>query len=67
MAMVFRGYALWPHMTVFDNVAYGLRLQRVPREEIRTRVRAALAPVEIGEVDEVARRKPGALSGGQLR
>jgi ABC-type Fe3+/spermidine/putrescine transport system ATPase subunit len=64
-AMVFQSYALWPHMTVFDNVAYGLRLQRVPREQIRTRVRAALALVEIGDVDEVARRKPGALSGGQ--
>ena len=64
-AMVFQSYALWPHMTVFDNVAYGLRLQRVPREDIRTRVRGALALVEIGDVDEVARRKPGALSGGQ--
>jgi ABC-type Fe3+/spermidine/putrescine transport system ATPase subunit len=64
-AMVFQSYALWPHMTVFDNVAYGLRLRRVPREQIRERVRAALTLVEIGDVDAVAARKPAALSGGQ--
>jgi putative spermidine/putrescine transport system ATP-binding protein len=64
-AMVFQSYALWPHMTVFDNVAYGLRLRRVPRAEIETRVHAALALVEIGDVTTIARRKPGALSGGQ--
>jgi ABC-type Fe3+/spermidine/putrescine transport system ATPase subunit len=64
-AMVFQSYALWPHMTVFDNVAYGLRLRRLPREEIRERVLAALALVEIGDVETVAARKPGALSGGQ--
>jgi len=64
-AMVFQSYALWPHMTVFDNVAYGLRLQRVPKDEIRARVLQALALVEIGDVQAVARRKPAALSGGQ--
>jgi ABC-type Fe3+/spermidine/putrescine transport system ATPase subunit len=64
-AMVFQSYALWPHMTVFDNVAYGLRLKRVPKPEIARRVREALALVEIGDVDAVARRKPAALSGGQ--
>jgi ABC-type Fe3+/spermidine/putrescine transport system ATPase subunit len=64
-AMVFQSYALWPHMTVFDNVAYGLRLKRVARAEIETRVHAALALVEIGDVAAIARRKPGALSGGQ--
>ena len=64
-AMVFQSYALWPHMTVFDNVAYGLRLRRVPAEEIARRVRDALALVEIGDVEATARRKPAALSGGQ--
>ena len=64
-AMVFQSYALWPHMTVFDNVAYGLRLKRVSAEAVRARVRAALELVAIGAVDDVARRKPGALSGGQ--
>jgi len=64
-AMVFQNYALWPHMTVFDNVAYGLRLRRVAAPEIRRRVLDALALVEIGDVEAIARRKPGALSGGQ--
>jgi ABC-type Fe3+/spermidine/putrescine transport system ATPase subunit len=64
-AMVFQSYALWPHMTVFDNVAYGLRLKRVPADAMRSRVREALALVEIGDVDDIARRKPTALSGGQ--
>jgi ABC-type Fe3+/spermidine/putrescine transport system ATPase subunit len=64
-AMVFQSYALWPHMTVFDNVAYGLRLRRVPAAEIARRVLAALALVEIGDVEATARRKPAALSGGQ--
>ena len=64
-AMVFQSYALWPHMTVFDNVAYGLRLRRGPAAEITRRVREALALVEIGDVEATARRKPAALSGGQ--
>jgi ABC-type Fe3+/spermidine/putrescine transport system ATPase subunit len=64
-AMVFQSYALWPHMTVFDNVAYGLRLRRVPSPEIRRRVLDALALVEIADVAGIAARKPTALSGGQ--
>ena len=68
-AMVFQSYALWPHMTVFDNVAYGLRLKRgsaaLTKAQIASRVRDALALVEIGDVAAIASRKPGALSGGQ--
>jgi ABC-type Fe3+/spermidine/putrescine transport system ATPase subunit len=64
-AMVFQSYALWPHMSVFDNVAYGLRRKRVPTQDIRRRVLAALDLVEIGDAAGIAQRKPGALSGGQ--
>jgi ABC-type Fe3+/spermidine/putrescine transport system ATPase subunit len=64
-AMVFQNYALWPHMTIFENVAYGLRLQKVPAAEIRRRVLQVLELVEIANLAEVATRKPGALSGGQ--
>jgi ABC-type Fe3+/spermidine/putrescine transport system ATPase subunit len=64
-AMVFQNYALWPHMTVFDNVAYGLRLRRVPEPEVRARVEKVLALVEIGHLEGVMGRKPTALSGGQ--
>ncbi len=64
-AMVFQNYALWPHMSVFDNVAYGLRLRRVPDGEIRARVEKVLDLVEIGQLEGVMRRKPSELSGGQ--
>jgi len=64
-AMVFQNYALWPHMTIFENVAYGLRLQKRPPDEIRRRVLAVLERVEIGSLTDVETRKPGALSGGQ--
>jgi putative spermidine/putrescine transport system ATP-binding protein len=64
-AMVFQSYALWPHMTVFDNVAYGLRLRRLGKDEIRRRVEQALHRVEIGDVVDIAQRRPAALSGGQ--
>jgi len=64
-AMVFQNYALWPHMSVFDNVAYGLRRRRVAAADIRRRVLAALDLVEIGDAAGIAQRKPGALSGGQ--
>ena len=64
-AMVFQSYALWPHMTVFDNVAYGLRLKRVPGPSHRpARARRARARGDRRRGDD-ARRKPAALSGGQ--
>ncbi|WP_168205522.1 ABC transporter ATP-binding protein [Georgenia yuyongxinii] len=59
---VFQSYALFPHMSVADNVAYGPKLKGVPRAEIRTRVADALDLVRMGEY---AARKPGQLSGGQ--
>ena len=60
--MVFQSYAVFPHMTVFDNVAYGLKVTRVPRAEIRGRVEEALELVKLGGYGE---RKPDQLSGGQ--
>ena len=60
--MMFQSYALFPHMTVAGNVAFGLRQDRVPRAEIATRVEEALALVEL---TALARRKPHQLSGGQ--
>ncbi|MFN3988567.1 MAG: sn-glycerol-3-phosphate import ATP-binding protein UgpC [Rhodocyclaceae bacterium] len=62
IAMVFQNYALYPHMSVFDNMAYGLKIKRVPRDEIRTRVERAAAILELGHLLE---RKPRELSGGQ--
>jgi ABC-type Fe3+/spermidine/putrescine transport system ATPase subunit len=64
-AMVFQNYALWPHMTVFDNVAYGLRLKKLPEAEVRGRVEKVLHLVEIGHLAGVMHRRPAALSGGQ--
>jgi len=64
-AMVFQNYALWPHMSIFDNVAYGLRLQGVPREKIRQRVIEVLELVEMMVASDILERKPTALSGGQ--
>jgi ABC-type Fe3+/spermidine/putrescine transport system ATPase subunit len=61
-AMVFQDYALFPHMTVFDNVAYGLRLARRPKEEIEKKVRDTLAFVGLSGMEE---RWPNQLSGGQ--
>jgi iron(III) transport system ATP-binding protein len=60
--MMFQSYALWPHMTVADNVAFGLEERRVPRNEINQRVRAALASVQM---ENYAARRPNQLSGGQ--
>ena len=62
MSMVFQSYALWPHMTVARNVAYGLELRGMPREDIRRRVDSILAVTRIGALAE---RYPGELSGGQ--
>ncbi len=60
--MVFQNYALWPHMTVFDNVAYGLKLRKIGRAEIAARVRGVLEKVKLTGLEE---RYPGQLSGGQ--
>ena len=62
IAMVFQNYALYPHMTVFDNMAYGLKIARVPKDEIRARVDKAAGILELRPYLE---RKPRALSGGQ--
>lgn len=59
---VFQNYALFPHMSVFDNVAYGLKMEKRPRDEIRQRVDDVLAMVQL---QDFARRKPHQLSGGQ--
>jgi multiple sugar transport system ATP-binding protein len=62
IAMVFQNYALYPHMSVYDNIGFALKLAKVPKEEIDTRVRKAAAILELeGNLD----RKPGQLSGGQ--
>ncbi len=62
VGLVFQSYALWPHLTVFDNVAFGLRERKVPRDEIGRRVRAALDQVELKGTET---RRPSQLSGGQ--
>jgi iron(III) transport system ATP-binding protein len=62
MGMVFQSYALWPHMSVFENVAFGLTLQRASRSELRKRVEHALAMVGL---ETLEKRSPSALSGGQ--
>src|SRR5438067_5277424 len=62
MSMIFQSYALWPHMTIRENVAYGLRLRKRDRETIRTKVDAILAVAKLGGFAE---RYPGELSGGQ--
>ncbi len=62
IAMVFQNYALYPHMTVFDNMAFGLKLRKYPKEEIKNRVQEA---AELLGLTEYLGRKPKALSGGQ--
>lgn len=62
MSMIFQSYALWPHMTVFDNVAYGLKLRRLPKAEIVGAVRKILSATQLLPLES---RYPGELSGGQ--
>ena len=62
IAMVFQNYALYPHMTVFDNMAFGLKLRKTPKEEIKRRVEEAARILDISHLLE---RRPKALSGGQ--
>jgi multiple sugar transport system ATP-binding protein len=62
IAMVFQNYALYPHMTVFENMAFGLKLRKIPKEEIKQRVANAAKLLDINEFLE---RRPKALSGGQ--
>jgi multiple sugar transport system ATP-binding protein len=62
VAMVFQNYALYPHMTIFENIAFGLRRQHVPEHEIKQRVGAVAAVLGL---DPFLERKPAALSGGQ--
>lgn len=62
IAMVFQSYALYPHMTVFDNMAFGLKLRKVPKEEIKRRVEEA---AQILGIENLLKRKPRELSGGQ--
>ncbi len=62
IAMVFQNYALYPHMTVYDNMAFGLKLRKTPKEEIKERVQEA---ARILGIEQYLDRKPKALSGGQ--
>ena len=62
IAMVFQNYALYPHMTVFDNMAFGLKLRKIPKEEIKRRVEEA---ARILDINHLLERRPKALSGGQ--
>ncbi len=62
IAMVFQNYALYPHMTVFENMAFGLKLRKTPKEEIKRRVEEA---ARILDIEHLLDRRPKALSGGQ--
>jgi multiple sugar transport system ATP-binding protein len=62
IAMVFQNYALYPHMSVFDNMAFGLKLRKMPKDEIQRRVHEA---ADVLEIRDLLERKPKALSGGQ--
>jgi len=62
IAMVFQSYALYPHMTVYDNMAFGLKLRKVPKDQIKVRVEKA---ADILDIEHLLKRKPRELSGGQ--
>ncbi len=62
IAMVFQNYALYPHMTVFDNMAFGLKLRKMPKDQIKMRV---IEAARILDIEHLLDRKPKALSGGQ--
>src|SRR5216117_3751948 len=62
IAMVFQSYALYPHMTVADNLAFGLKLRKLPKQEVKERVQRA---ARILQIEDFLKRKPRALSGGQ--
>ena len=62
IAMVFQNYALYPHMSVYDNMAFGLKIRKFPKDEIEARVKEA---AQILDIEELLDRKPKALSGGQ--
>jgi len=62
VSMIFQSYAIWPHMTVFDNIAYPLKLQKAGQEEIKNRVEAAARATGI---ENLLKRYPGQMSGGQ--
>ena len=62
MSMIFQSYALWPHMTVTENIVYGLRLRKMDRDTIAKKLAAILATTKL---EALAQRYPGELSGGQ--
>jgi len=62
ISMVFQSYALFPHKTVYENIAYGLRISKTPKDELDKKVRDAAATLQL---DHLLDRKPGQLSGGQ--
>ena len=64
IAMVFQSYALYPHLNVYDNMAFSLKLHKVPKEEIEKRINEA---AEILQIQDYLQRRPAALSGGQMQ
>ena len=62
IAMVFQSYALYPHLSIYENIAFGLKVKKMPKNEVEERVRRA---ANILQIEEFLKRKPRALSGGQ--